>query len=46
MGIQPDQIRLHLGRVLGEESLLLAELEQVLAAETQVARGNDPGPRS
>ena len=42
MGIQPEQIRLHLERVLGEESVLLAELEQVLAAESDVVRGNDP----
>ena len=43
MGIQPEHIRLHLERVLGEESLLLAELEQVLASEADVVRGNDPG---
>ncbi|MGH8253980.1 MAG: flagella synthesis protein FlgN, partial [Steroidobacteraceae bacterium] len=42
MGIQPEQIRLHLERVLGEESLLLAELEQVLAAEAEIVRSNDP----
>jgi flagella synthesis protein FlgN len=42
MGIEPEQIRLHLERVLGEESILLAELEQVLAAESAVVRGNDP----
>ncbi|HVO00352.1 MAG TPA: flagellar protein FlgN [Steroidobacteraceae bacterium] len=43
MGIQPEHIRLHLERVLGEESVLLAELEQVLAAEAAVVRGDDPG---
>jgi len=42
MGIQPEQIRLHLERVLGEEAALLAELEQVLAAEADVVRGDDP----
>ena len=42
MGIEPEQIRLHLERVLGEESLLLAELERVLSSEAEVVRGNDP----
>ncbi len=42
MGIQPEHIRLHLERVLSEESLLLAELERVLASESEVVRGNDP----
>jgi flagellar biosynthesis/type III secretory pathway chaperone len=43
MDVQAADVRAHLERVLGEESRLLVELEQVLARESAVVRGDDAG---
>jgi flagellar biosynthesis/type III secretory pathway chaperone len=42
MDVQPADVRRHLERLLGEESRLLAELEQLLTRESAVVRGDDP----
>jgi flagella synthesis protein FlgN len=42
MDVQTSEIRRALERVLGDEARLLAELEQVLARESDVVRGDDP----
>jgi flagellar biosynthesis/type III secretory pathway chaperone len=41
MSVQPDVIRQHIDRILGEEAVLLAELEQVLTREAVAVRGDD-----
>ena len=42
MSIRPEDIHQHLERILNDESRLLKELEQVLAREADVVRGDDP----
>jgi flagella synthesis protein FlgN len=41
MGVQASDVRRHLERVLGDETRLLGELEQLLARESDVVRGTD-----
>lgn len=41
MGVRASDVRRHLERVLGEETRLLDELEQLLARESDVVRGSD-----
>jgi len=42
MTVRPEDLRQHLDRVLSDETTLLTELEQVLAREADVVRGDDP----
>ena len=41
MGVQANDVRRHIERVLGDETRLLDELEQLLARESDVVRGTD-----
>ncbi len=41
MGVQAGDVRRHLERVLGDETRLLGELEQLLEREAGVVRGSD-----
>lgn len=41
MSVSRGDVQQHLGRILTEEAQLLAELESVLAQETDVLRGDD-----
>lgn len=42
MSVQPADIRRHMGRVLGDEARMLAELQLILSREAAVVRGDDP----
>jgi flagella synthesis protein FlgN len=42
MSVQPADIRQHIERVLNDEAVLLAELQQLLAREADIVRGDDP----